>query len=55
MKLKKVDLKFDRPDLKMAEPLFRARTNEGYIIKVLSELLHNNIKVGCFEIDKNGI
>ena len=37
------------------EPLFRARTSEGYIIKVLSELLQNNIKVGCFEIDKRGI
>jgi proliferating cell nuclear antigen PCNA len=39
----------------MTETLFRARTSEGYIIKVLSELLHNNIKVGCFEIDKTGI
>ena len=37
------------------ELLFRARTSEGYIIKVLSELLQNNIKVGCFEIDKRGI
>lgn len=39
----------------MADILFRARTTEGYIIKVLSELLQNNIKVGCFEIDKRGI
>ena len=35
--------------------LFRAKTSEGYVIKVISELLQNNIKVGCFEIDKNGI
>jgi proliferating cell nuclear antigen len=35
--------------------LFRAKTTEGYIMKVLSELLQNNIKVGCFEIDKSGI
>ena len=39
----------------MSEFLFRARTSEGYIVKVLSELLQNNIKVGCFEIDKRGI
>ena len=35
--------------------LFKARTDQGYIIKVLSDLLQNNIKVGCFEIDKTGI
>ena len=35
--------------------LFKARTNEGYVIKVLSELLQNNIKVGCFEINKEGM
>ena len=39
----------------MSSILFRARTSEGYIIKVLSELLKNNIKVGCFEIDKKGM
>jgi proliferating cell nuclear antigen len=39
----------------MSSYLFRARTCEGYVIKVLSELLQNNIKVGCFEIDKRGI
>lgn len=35
--------------------LFKARTDQGYIIKVLSDLLQNNIKVGCFVIDKTGI
>lgn len=35
--------------------LFRARTDQGYIIKVLSDLLQNNIKVGCFVVDKTGI
>lgn len=34
---------------------FHIKTQEGYVIKVLSELLHNNIKVGCFEISKAGI
>ena len=35
--------------------LFKARTDQGYIIKVLSDLLQYNIKVGCFVIDKTGI
>lgn len=34
---------------------FKAHTPEGYIFKVLGELLHSNIKVGCFEISKQGI
>jgi hypothetical protein len=34
---------------------FRLKTQEGYVIKVLSELLHNNIKIGCFEISKAGL
>ena len=34
---------------------FHIKTQEGYVIKVLSELLHNNIKVGCFEITKAGM
>lgn len=41
--------------MSLSIPLFRARTCEGYVIKVLGELLQNNIKVGCFEIDKKGI
>ena len=34
---------------------FHIKTQEGYVIKVLSELLHNNIKIGCFEITKDGL
>lgn len=34
---------------------FHIRTQEGYVIKVLSELLHNNIKIGCFEITPKGL
>lgn len=35
--------------------IFRAKSNEAYVIKILAELLANNIKTGCFEIDENGI
>jgi len=35
--------------------IFKCKTNAAYIIKILSELLANNIKRACFEIDKNGI
>jgi proliferating cell nuclear antigen PCNA len=35
--------------------IFRAKTNEAYVIKILAELLANNIKTGCFEIDNTGI
>ena len=35
--------------------IFKCKTSEGYRIKVLSELLSNNLKTGCFEISKNGI
>lgn len=35
--------------------LFKAKTNDAYYIKILIELLQNNIKIGCFVIDKNGI
>jgi len=35
--------------------IFKAKTGEGYIIKVLGELLQNNIKTACFEVDKKGI
>jgi proliferating cell nuclear antigen len=35
--------------------LFSCKTNEGHIIKILSELLQNNIKNGCFVIDDKGI
>ena len=35
--------------------IFKAKTRGGYTIKILGELLQNNIKTACFEIDKNGI
>lgn len=35
--------------------IWRAKTNSAYTIKVLAELLQNNIKVACFEVDKKGI
>ena len=39
----------------MSSYLFRARTWEGHVFKVLNELLQSNIKTGCFELNKNGI
>lgn len=35
--------------------IFKAKTHNAYIIKILAELLQNNIKTACFEIDVNGI
>lgn len=35
--------------------LFKAKTNDSHVIKVLIELLQNNIQVGCFIISKEGI
>jgi proliferating cell nuclear antigen PCNA len=35
--------------------LFKAKTQEAYVIKILSEILSNNIKTGCFVIDETGI
>jgi len=35
--------------------IFRAKTPEGYAIKILAELLQNNIKTACFQIDEKGI
>tara|TARA_Y100000996_G_scaffold406690_1_gene383363 strand:- start:5477 stop:6295 length:819 start_codon:yes stop_codon:yes gene_type:complete len=35
--------------------LFKAKTNQGYILKILSELLQHNIKTACFVIDQSGI
>lgn len=34
---------------------FYVKTSEGYIIKILAELLQNNIKNGCFIVSKKGI
>lgn len=36
-------------------PIFKCKTSEAYYIKILSELLTNNIKTGYFSIDNNGI
>lgn len=35
--------------------LFSCKTNEGHVIKTLSELLQNNLKNSSFEIDSSGI
>jgi proliferating cell nuclear antigen PCNA len=35
--------------------LFKAKSQEAYVIKILAELLSNNIKTGCFVIDETGI
>jgi len=35
--------------------IFKAKTCEGYVMKVLAELLQNNIKTACFEVDDSGI
>ena len=34
---------------------FKCKTGEAYHIKVLAELLTNNLKTGCFEVCTNGI
>ena len=35
--------------------IFKCKTGEAYQIKVLAELLTNNLKTGCFEINEDGI
>jgi proliferating cell nuclear antigen PCNA len=35
--------------------IFRAKSTEAYCIKILAELLANNLKSGCFEIDEDGM
>lgn len=35
--------------------IFKIKTREGYVFKVLAELLQNNIKTACFEVDQSGI
>lgn len=35
--------------------IFRAKAKEGYVLKVLSELLQNNMNNVCFEIDEYGM
>ena len=35
--------------------VFKAKTQEGHIIKILTELLQHNIKTGCFLINSTGL
>lgn len=35
--------------------IFKAKTTESHVIKILAELLQNNIKIGCFVIDSSGL
>jgi proliferating cell nuclear antigen PCNA len=35
--------------------IFKCKSNEAYCIKILAELLSNNIKTGCFVIDDTGM
>lgn len=35
--------------------VFKCKTGEAYQIKVLAELLTNNLKTGCFEVNDDGI
>jgi len=35
--------------------IFKAKSQEAYCIKILAELLSNNIKTGCFVVDEKGI
>jgi len=41
--------------MKMSEPILRAKTTDGYSMKVLIDLLQCNIKTGNFKISKEGI
>ena len=35
--------------------LFKAKSNEGYIIKILAELFQHNIQTACFIVSNKGI
>ena len=35
--------------------VFKCKTGEAYQIKVLAELLTNNLKTGCFEVNEDGL
>jgi proliferating cell nuclear antigen PCNA len=35
--------------------IFKAKSQEAYCLKIMAELLSNNIKTGCFVIDDTGI
>ena len=38
----------------MTKKIFKAQTSEGYTIKVLADLLQNNIKTACLMLDESG-
>jgi proliferating cell nuclear antigen len=42
-------------DEDVQKSVFKSKTNEAYLIKVLAELLTNNLKIGCFILDSTGI
>ena len=35
--------------------IFKAKTHDAYKIKILAELLQNNIKTACLEVDSRGV
>lgn len=35
--------------------IYKAKTHCAYIFKILAELLHNNLKTACFNVDETGI
>jgi hypothetical protein len=35
--------------------IFRCKTSDAYIFKIMIELLHNNIKTACFELTPKSI
>ena len=35
--------------------IFKAKTSDSHVIKILIELLQNNIKKGCFVLTSNGL
>ena len=39
----------------MSEYLFKCKTNDAYVLKILMELLHHTIKLACFQITPRGI
>ena len=40
---------------KETEYLFKCKTNEAYVLKILMELLHHTVKLACFQISPTGI
>lgn len=36
-------------------PIFRCKTQDAYVVKVLCELLQNNLRKACFELSESGI